>query len=175
MRALLLLLLAAAARAQLTTPPPSVTQLHDSFLEAVDEQRKAELVEAISTTAPASNRDIQALFDLFMRYPDERVRRGVLASLQLTNPRSPSLEDQFLRYLSEPEPDAVMFGIKGSLRIKAPAALPIITKLARKPFAFRSPHDTPLLSDKNAWWVQYQALEALAQWEGEAALPLLRQ
>lgn len=169
------LLSACPAWAQMTAPPapPGIVDLRDAFIETIDAAQKQRALAQLSRTPPVSQRDVQALFDLFMRFPEESVRRAALDSLGLLDQGNVHPEPIFLRYLEEPDPEAVLFGIKGALRLRSSTALPLIQKLAKLPFAFESPQDTPLLTEKNSWWVQYEALAALAQWEKAKALPLL--
>lgn len=174
-QAVLTLFLASPARPQMTAPPapPDIAGLRDAFVETLEDQQKAEILQSIARTPAVTSNDVQALYDLFMRFSDNAVRESVLRSLDLASPHSPHLEPVFLRYMEEPEPESVLFGIKGALRIRAAGALPLIRKIARRSFAFKSPQDTPLLSEKNAWWTQYEALSALAQWEGPKTVSLL--
>jgi hypothetical protein len=172
--AALLVLLAPFAAAQMTDPAPaSVKRLHDDFVEAVEEAPREPLLERLSRTQPVSQADIDALYDLWMRFTDKRVRGSALASLSLMNPSSPYLEPLFERYLNQPEPESKLFGIKGALRLKAGKALPAVRALAAKKFAQKEAADGPLEAERNAWWVQYEALGALAQWRPDEALPLL--
>lgn len=169
------LLWASPAWAQMRAPPmpPGIVDLHDAFIETIDAAQKQRALTQLSRTPPLTQRDVQALFDLFMRFPEQSVRQAALDSLGLLDQKNVHLEPLFLRYLEEPDAEAVLFGIKGTLRLRSPVALPLIQKLAKRPFAFESPQDTPILAEKNAWWVQYEALAALAQWEKAKALPLL--
>jgi len=153
--------------------PASVAELKNAFIQSVEDSEKARILSRLARTPPATATDIQALFDLFMRFPDTLVRDSALSSLELMNRNSPHLEQIFVNFLQEPEPEAVLFGIKGALRIRDAKALPLIEKLARRKFAFKSPQDAPLLAERNQWWVQYEALSALAQWLGEEAGPLV--
>lgn len=164
------------AASQMTAPPapPSVVSLRDAFVETLEDRKKSEILATLARTPAVTARDLQALYDLFMRFPDAAVRDSALGSLALVDAHSPHLEPLFVRYLQEPEPESVLFGVKGALRIRAPSALPLIQKIAKRKFAFKSPQDAPLVSEKNAWWAQYEALAALAQWRPAQALPLIK-
>lgn len=170
-----LLLAVSLASAQMTAPiaTPSVRQLHDEFIESIDDGTKREVLLKIARTPPVSARDVQALFDLFLRFADTRVREAALASIELMDPHSPSLEPVVTRFLDETEPEAVLFGIKACLRLRAPKALPAIRKIAERQFPVRSVQGSPFLTERNTWLTQYEALAALAKWEGAKTLPLL--
>ncbi|MBI5629807.1 MAG: hypothetical protein HY921_02855 [Elusimicrobia bacterium] len=151
-----------------------VAELRDAFSESIEPDKRARHLAELAQTAPQSPRDVQALFDLFSRFDEAPVRNSALSSLSRMSPHSPLLEPVFARYLEEPEPEARIFAIKGALRLRAQSALPLIKRLARENLAFKSPQDAQLISEKNAWWVQYEALAALAQWEPAQALPLIK-
>ena len=97
-----------------------------------------------------------------------------MASLALIDPSSPQLEPLFISYLSQPEPETQLFGINGALRLRSRQGLPLVRKIAERKFEAADASSIRLLSARNAWWTQYEALSALAQWEGEKVLPLLR-
>ncbi|HAM35348.1 MAG TPA: hypothetical protein DEB40_11210 [Elusimicrobia bacterium] len=161
----------------LAAPPAAVRRdiggLHDQFVESVDSAHKKEALAEIARTPPRSPRDVKWLFDLFMRFPEPSVRDAVLSSVSCLDEASSDLEPAFFEYLKLPESEAVLFGIHGALRLRASRALPIITKIARRRFAYKSPSETPIQAERNQWWAQYEALSALAQWQGAKALPLL--
>lgn len=156
-----------------TASSPSVKELHDAFLESVDPDEKNRLIEELSRTPIRSVRDAHSAHDLFVRFADQKTRNAVMESLNLMDPNNHQPEPAFLTYLEQPEAETLLFGIKGTLRLRSPQALPVITKLAQRPFLQRSPAESPVLSEKNAWWAQYEALSALAQWQGAKVLPLL--
>jgi len=158
----------------LPNPRRSATELHDQFIESIDENQRSAALEALASNPPATTRDVQSLFDLFMRFPQAKVRDAVLASIRLLDPASSGLESAFIEYLKLPENEAKFFGIDGALRLRSLRALPLITEIAQRRFSVKSPGEAPILSDKNEWWTQYEALSALAQWQGPQALPLLR-
>jgi len=174
-KAAVLLLLPALSWGEPSAPPsePAVAQLHDAFIEAVDAPKKAEILAALSRTAPASLRDVHSLFDLFIRFPDTMTRGAALDSLDLMDPRTPNLDPLFLRYIEDTDPVGTLFAIRGALRIRSPGALAPIRKIAMRRFLAASPQDAPLPSERNAWYVQFEALSALAQWDPEKALPLI--
>jgi len=181
MNILLILLQAAALAAepaeapQMTAPLTAVSasDLHDQFIEGTDDARKNKVLQELSRTPASGPRDVAALFDLFMRFPDTQVRDAALASLQLMTQSTPDLDVLLVHYLQQPEPEAQIFAIKGAVRLRDSKALPLIQKIADRKFSFKSANDAVMLTEKNEWWVQYEALAALAQWNGEEALPLL--
>ena len=176
MNALLLCLTLAGAVSAADNPAPArrnIRELHAAFVEAVDNSQKQAVLNRIAVTAPDTLTEVRWLFDLFSRFPDPAVRAAVMASLTLLDPKSTRLEQAFIEYLKLPENEAVSFGINGALRLRSQRALPLITEIAKKKFKVKSPGESPLLSGKNAWWAQYEALSALAQWQGAEAYPLL--
>ena len=169
--------LAPAGAADLTAPrfQRTVGDLHQSFIEAVDDEGRQAALDALMRTRPISTKDTTALFDLFMRFPDTRVREACLSSLAQLDPNSPHLEGLFFGYLDQPETEAVLFGLKGALKIRSAKSLPKIKAIAKRPFPFPSVEDAALVSERNIWWLRYEALAAVAQWEKAASLPLLKQ
>ncbi len=169
-----ILLLAPLAAAQMTDPSPTgVKRLHDDFVETIEEAPRTGILERLARTQPVSPADVDALYDLFMRFPDPRARSAAISSLQLLNPSSPYLEPLFERYLDQPEPESKLFAIKGVLRLRDEHAYPVIRALAEKKFAQKDAAEVVMQGERNGWWVQYEALAALAQWRPEQALPLL--
>ena len=180
MNALFAVLLAASAQASepaipaaSTAPAPTagatVTMIKDRFIEAVESPAKNKALEQLAKTAPASGSDVAGLFDLFSRFPDPAVRKAVMDSLALLTPDRPQLEPLFINYLKQPEPEAQLYGINGAFRLKARSALPLIRSIAARKFESASLSDATMLSERHAWWTQYEALSVLAQWEPEAA------
>ncbi|MFI5363870.1 MAG: hypothetical protein ACHQ49_18055 [Elusimicrobiota bacterium] len=172
----LVLLTASLAGAQTggAARPESVAQLKQEFVETVDESAHAPLLDRIAVTRPISAQDVSALFDLFSRYADPNLRQKVMASLALLDPSSPALEPLFVSYLKQPEPETQLFGINGAFRLHSREALPFVRKIAERKFEAPDPASIMLLTSRNAWWTQFEALSALSQWEGEKVLPLLR-
>lgn len=182
----LLLLAASLSGAQIVSTPTaavpdagpvasaSVGLLKERFIEAIDDPTREKLIKQIAVTPPVSAQDVSALFDLFSRFPDPRLRKMVMASLALIDPSSPQLEPLFLSYLRQPEPETQLFGINGLFRLRSREGLPLVRKIAERKFEAADVSAINLLSSRNAWWTQYEALSALAQWEGEDVLPLLR-
>lgn len=172
-----LLLLSAALWAQQPHPPAaapdSVTSLRETFIESVEPDKKLEALRRLARIPPNNARDLQALFDLFMRYPEDAVRESALSSLQLANSHSPQYEPLIVRYLKDEELEGVLFALKASARIRPPSALPLVRALAEKRFPESNPQEIAILAERNQWWVQYEALSTLALWEGEKALPLI--
>lgn len=175
MKTVLALLLtgSAAAQTQMTWPAAGVLELHDRFIESTDANQKAKLLAELSRTPAANTRDVQALFDIFMRFDSVGARDAALSSLELISFQNPDLDDLLLHYMQQPESEAKIFAIKGAARVRDAKALPLIEKLANKKFPFRSVDEAVLMTEKNDWWVQYAAIEALAKWRGEAAMPML--
>lgn len=153
---------------------PSVSLLKERFLGATLESDRVTLLTQITKTTPVSAQDVSALFDLFSRYPAPELRRGVMESLARLEPENPQLEPLFITYLQQSEPESQLFGINGAFRLRSRRALPLVRKIAERKFASSSVASINALSDRNAWWTQYEALSALAQWEGEKSLRLLR-
>ena len=172
----LALLAASLAGAQTAGPvgSTSVSILKERFVEAIDDPTRNKLVEQISTTKPVSAQDVSALFDMFSRYADPRLRKKVMDSLALIDPSSPQLEALFISYLNQPEPETQLFGIDGAFYLRSRQGLPLVRKIAERKFEAADASSIMLLSARNAWWTQFEALSALSQWEGEKALPLLR-
>lgn len=165
---------APAAPAEAPVGAPGVALLKERFLGATEESERTLILAQIEKTTPSSAQDISALFDLFSRFPDSRLRRGLMESLSRLKPESPQIEPLFVTYLSQTEPESQLFGINGAFRLRSRQALPLVRKIAERPFAGPSAAAINALSERNAWWTQYEALSALAQWEPERTLPLLR-
>ncbi len=173
MKIILALGLAAFSAAQMSAPPPGVASLAESFNEAYDPKAKARLLRQLAAAQPVTPRDVQSLYEIFTRYADRGVRDSVLACLDRVDPRNMDLEPIFLGLLQQPDPEAKLLGIRGALTLRSPAALPLVEKLAKKRFAMTDPEQTVFVSKRNAWWNQYEALDALAQWKPKEAEPLL--
>src|SRR5882672_3293705 len=149
----LLLLLHTQAAAQMNTqqetPPPQLTaplattvsELHEQFVESVDEAQKTKIIERLAHTPPEGTRDIQALFDLFMRFSQTSVRDAALNSLEMTHFENPDLDVLLVHYLQQPEPEAKLFAIKGAVRVRDSQALSMIEALANKKFPYKSADD----------------------------------
>ena len=152
----------------------SVQQLRGQFVESQDGAVQAEALKQIARTPPQDLRDVQSLYDLFVRYTAESVREAALSSLQQLDPRLMDAGPLFVACLRDEEPASVLFGIKGALRLRYPEALPILRKLAKRKFKYPSPGQAPTNGERNEWWIEYNALAALAEWEKERTLPLLR-
>jgi hypothetical protein len=152
----------------------SVSILKERFIEALDEPTRTKLLMRIAVTPPVSAEDVSALFDLFSRFADPELRKEVMASLALIDPSSPQLDPMFISYLSQPEPETQLFGINGAFRLRSRDGLPLVRKIAERKFKAADAASISLLSERNEWWTQYEALSALSQWEGEKVLPLLR-
>ncbi len=153
---------------------PSVSLLKERFVEATDEPTRIKLLDQISAARPVSARDVSALFDMFSRYSDPGLRKKVMASLALIDPSSPQLDPLFISYLNQPEPETQLFGINGAFHLRSRQGLPLVRKIAERKFEAADASSISLLSQRNSWWTQFEALSALAQWEGEKVLPLLR-
>jgi hypothetical protein len=167
----LVLLSAALASAQVGAP--NVATLKESFLSATTDAERTKALDLLTKTAPTSAQDVSALFDLFSRFPNKELRGKVMASLALIPPDSPQLEPLFIDYLKQPEPAAKIFGINGAFRLRAPKALPILRKMAERKLGAAHPDAVSVLAQRNAWWVEYEALSALAQWEGPKSYKLV--
>lgn len=152
---------------------PSVAVLKDRFIEALGAPEKTKILEELAKTAPRSGQDVAQLFDLFARFTDDFTRKSVMASLQRLEPGNPQLEPLFLNYLRQPEPEAQLFGINGAFRLRARAALPLIREIAAHKLGTSSLTENNVMSERNAWWTQYEALSVLAQWEPEKSRALI--
>jgi len=171
------LALLAASLAAAQTPgvaAPTVTMLKERFQGATEEAERGKALEQLSRTAPTSAQDVSALFDLFTRFPDPELRKFAMASLALIPKDSPQLEPLFINYLKQPEPETQLFGINGAFQLRSAQALPLVRKIAKQKLAASDAASISVLSERNAWWTQYEALSALSQWEPEKTLPLLR-
>lgn len=165
----------ATAPGPMTAAPmsaPSVTMLTERFLEVTSEADKTAVLKQLAKTAPVSGQDVSNLLDLFSRFSDSFTRASIMESLGRLPQGSPQLEPLFMTYLRQPEPDAQLFGINGAFRLRARAALPLIRSIAGRKFVAREVTETNM-SERNAWWVQYEALSVLAQWEGDKAYSLV--
>lgn len=152
---------------------PSVTVLKDRFIEAGSSAERTKILDQIAKTAPVSGQDVAHLFDLFSRFTDAYTRDSVMASLARIAPGSPQLEPLFMTYLRQPEPEAQLFGVNGAFRLRSRAALPMIRAIAGRKFAASSVTENNMMTERNSWWTQYEALSALAQWEPEKSYSLL--
>ncbi|MBI4371606.1 MAG: hypothetical protein HY552_04845 [Elusimicrobia bacterium] len=170
----LALCLLSASLAAAQTRNPSVAELKERFQSAVQDGDRGQALALLRRTPPVSAQDVTALFDLFERFPTLEVRRAAMDSLALMPANNPTLEPLFVRYLKQPEPNAQLFGVNGAFRLRSLQALPLVRRIAGRRFDAADASDISVLSGRNAWWTQYEALSALAQWEGEKALPLLR-
>jgi hypothetical protein len=163
-----------AAAQEMSAPalPLDVAGLQQSYVESVDDSRRAEVLEALAKTAPVSRRDLSDLFDLFMRF--EATRNAVVKSLNLMDPKSQALESTFVEDLMSDDPDAQFFGLTGIVRLNDRHALPLILKITDRPMPLRDPRYTPYISKRKQWWLEYNALSVVAQWQGEQSLSLLK-
>ncbi len=170
----LVLIAASFAAAEGPVASMSVAVLKERVLGATEENERGRALDQIAQTAPSSAQDVAALFDLFTRFPDPRLRSKMMQSLQRIQPGSPQLEPLFVIYLTQEEPEAQLFGINGAFRLRSRQSLPYVRKIAERPFKAASAASVNALTERNEWWTQFEALSALAQWEGEKALPLLQ-
>lgn len=152
---------------------PSVTVLKDRFIEAVNGAERTRILDQIARTAPRSGHDVAHLFDLFSRFTDTYTRDSVMASLTRLEPGNPQLEPLFMTYLRQPEPEAQLFGINGAFRLRSRVALPMIRDIAGRKFGASSVTENNMMTERNSWWTQYEALSVLAQWEPEKSYSLL--
>jgi hypothetical protein len=174
MRAILLGVLAVfpAWSFDASTGTVTLLDLHDRFVSATTDRERAQILDQISVSTPSSLADVSSIYDLFMRYRNPYVFSAALKSLSLTRPGG-RLGASFVDDMKDADPLAVFFGIKGSLILRYPPALPVIEGIANRRFAYPDPVKAVVPTDKNQWWVQYEALVALAEWQGMKAWPLL--
>ncbi|MEQ1918959.1 MAG: hypothetical protein ABL955_07140 [Elusimicrobiota bacterium] len=151
----------------------SVTVLKDNFIEATSGSERTKILDRIAKTQPLSGQDVANLFDLFSRFTDAYTRDSVMASLARLTPGNPQLEPMFMTYLRQPEPESQLFGVNGAFRLRSRAALPMIKAIAERKFGASSVTENNMMSERNSWWTQYEALSVLAQWEPEKSRPLL--
>jgi len=151
----------------------SVTLLRDSFIESLRRDERSLILDQLAQTAPRSGQDVAHLFDLFSRFSDDYTRKAVMASLSRLGPGNPHLEPLFMTYLRQPEPEAQLFGINGAFQLRSRDALPLIRGIADRKFTARAVTETTMMTERNAWWTQYEALSVLAQWEPEKSASLL--
>ncbi len=152
---------------------PSVTVLKDRFIEAVNAAERTRILDQIARTAPRTGQDVAHLFDLFSRFTDAYTRDSVMSSLARLEPGSPQLEPLFMTYLRQPEPEAQLFGVNGAFRLRSRVALPMIREIAARKFGASSVTENNMMTERNSWWTQYEALSVLAQWEPEKSYSLL--
>ena len=166
-----LVLIASMAAAQ--TASPTTAMLKERFVSSLVPEEKTTALQQLAKTPPVSGQDVAALFDLFSQDSNTQVRRSIMDSLALIQRGSPQLEPLFINYLKQPEPEAQLFGINGAFRLRSRQALPLVEKIAKRRFSAADANSVAVLSQRNAWWAQYEALSVLAQWQGEKAFPLL--
>ncbi len=163
------------ARAQSTpTANESLWQLHDDFVSSTDRADQIRILSEISKMKPQSSRDLDDLFDLFARYPQSETRAAAVASINRIGPDDYAFAPLLRDYLSQPDPKTQFFAILAELRLRDPKALPLIEQLAGQKFALKSAGNTPFSGQRDAWWTQYEALDALAAWKGESAFKLVK-
>ncbi|HVA67238.1 MAG TPA: hypothetical protein VNK24_10000 [Elusimicrobiota bacterium] len=163
------------ARAQSTAPTDqSLWQLHDDFVSSTDRAEQVRLLSAISQTKPASPRDLSDLFDLFARYPQNATRDAAVAAVNRLGPDDYDFAPMLRDYLAQPDPKTQFFAILAELRLRDPKSLPLVEKLAAQKFSVKSAQNTPFPGQQDAWWTQYEALDALATWQGDAAFKLVK-
>lgn len=163
----------AVSTAPVAQAPASVIVLKDRFIESQSAAERTKVLDQLAKTAPVSGQDVANLFDLFTRFTDDYTRKSVMASLALLGQGNPQLEPMFMTYIRQPEPESQLFGINGAFRLRARTALPLIRALAEKKFSASAVTETTMMTERNAWWTQYEALSILAQWEGEKSFSLL--
>lgn len=165
-----LLLAASLAAAQ---GAPSIAQLKATFIESIDDKVKVDALQRLARTEPRSAADLEALYDLFMRFPIDAVREAAVSSVSRLRPGIPNVEALILRAINDEDPASQLFGIKGAEALRLKSAIPFVRKLADRKFQYQSMEKAPTVAERNAWSVQYEALAALAQLQGAKALPLL--
>ncbi len=170
----ILFLLSSSLWAQQFSPAhPPIVSLCRSYYQSIDKGEKEKILKQISQTAPATPIDVQYDFDLYMRYPQPLPRAAVMSSLSLLKGPNRELASVFLGYLSHKDPQILMFAIEGAFQLRSQRALPIIEKIAKSKFKFSGPEQATLLKDKQMWATHYEALDALALWEGDKAFKLI--
>ena len=167
------LALALAGLAAAAEPmPTTIAGLKESFVSSIERAQKNRALSALAKTAPRDAAEVQALYDLFMRFPEPAARRAAMDSLALA-PNHPSLEPLAVVALRGPDPESLFFGAHVAAHARTPAALAALKKIAEQKLAHARADDASLATERGLWWAQYEALEVLAQWEGEDAYPLI--
>jgi len=163
------------ARAQSTAATDeSLWHLHDDFVSSTNRADQVRLLSEISQTKPSSPQDLSDLFDLFARYPQNSTRAAAVASVSRLGPDDYDFAPMLRDYLAQPDSKTQFFAILAELRLRDPKALPLIEKLAAQKFSVKSAENTPFPGQQDDWWTQYEALNALAEWEGDAAFKLVK-
>ncbi len=171
---MILLLISSSLWAQTFSPShPPIVSLCRSYYQALDKGEKEKILGQIARTPPATPIDVQYDFDLYMRYPQPMTRAAVMGSLSLLKAPNHELASVFLGYLSHKDPQILMFAIQGAFQLRSQQALPLIEKIAKSKFKFSSPEQATLPRDKQMWAAHYEALDALALWQGEKAFKLI--
>jgi len=151
----------------------SITQLKATFVESIDDKVKLKALQTLAGTAPTSAADVEALYDLFMRFPIDAARQAAVSSLSLLKPGVQDVEPLLLRAINDEDPASALFGMKGAEALRLKSAVPFVRKLAERKFKYEAMEKAPTVAERNAWSVEFEALAALAQLEGPKALPLL--
>ncbi len=152
---------------------PPVVSLCRSYYQAIDKGEKEKILREVARTAPVTPIDVQYDFDLYMRYPQPMARSAVMSSLSLLKGPNHELASVFLGYLSHKDPQILLFAIQGAFQLRSQRALPLIEKIAKSKFKFSSLEQATLLKDRQMWTAQYEALDALALWQGEKVFKLI--
>ncbi|MDE2291696.1 MAG: hypothetical protein KGL53_06405, partial [Elusimicrobia bacterium] len=161
-------------------PPVVVTStwtaadLCRGWISAVREKDRLNILQHLETTGPLTMDDLRWELDLYGR-DDQAARAAVIASVARLGPSDAALAPFFEALLQDPDPVLQGFGLLGADRLRSPASHELVLKICRR--RFKRPAATVNMppTDANLWFVEYNALTVLADWDGEKALPLLEQ
>lgn len=151
----------------------TVRQLSTAYMQEYRSEHRMGLLDLLGRTAPASTEDLRWLLNLYER-GDPLARRRAEESLLLISPARQDLAPFLVSLLEEEEdPSFHAFAISGLARLRHAPSLERIRRIASRTFPQREPTLAMAPTDAARWTAQFQALQALAYWEGKQALPLL--
>lgn len=169
----LALLLACAVFAADMTQPPSFSTTASRLIEEMEPIKRLAIVDELARRPVQTPGDVAMAVELFHRFGDDNVRAAILSAVELTDPSNRALEQTFTDLIRLGEPEGMFIGLRGAGRLRSRDALPYVRKLAKKKFKTKRVEDLPLAGERDRWWVQYEALNALARIDGERAYKLI--
>jgi hypothetical protein len=168
------LLLAGFLAAGEFSSPPSLRRLHAAALDAIRPEERAKVLVKLNGVPPSTLDDLRLLYDLYERFPSPADRSYVVSSLDaLTPAAAPALEAGFIEFLKMEEVGPRLFGLKGLSRLRSKAGAPVVRSLAKRKLQAADPAELVLPTERDEWWLTYEALDALAAIEGEKARSLV--
>lgn len=154
--------------------PPSLRGLHAEALEAIRSEDRGRVLARLNGVAPRSLDDLRLLYDLYERFPAPADRGHVISSLDaLTPDYAPVLEAGFIEFLKMEEVGPRLFGLKGLSRLRSKGGSALVRTLAKRKFRVADPAELALPTERDEWWLTYEALDALAAIEGDKARSLV--